>query len=295
MGTGGISKGDHVFVVRRNRRRLALYSLLSAGFALACWQLSTETLGWQRRLNIISAVLLALVAVLITFQALSGRAVVKVSDAGVLDLSRPWRRQLIPWGHLTAITPWAATSIGDWVTFEVTESSGLAHEVHIHTDAIQGGQAALMDAVTAHPRFPASPAGNPRAQAPTEPGSRLVPDWPTAVARPMETPDPSSAFEAETAPSSAVGVLQWTSGLLVDGGNGPGSWEFIELVGWAVGDMSGVVSGIGGQSSDVKDLEQAVSGTLGHHVSIEPSTWMFTRKGDVTWWTAPLLVILRAD
>ena len=152
-----------------------------------------------------------------------------------------------------------------------------------------------MDAVTSHPRFPASPAGNPPAQAPTEPSSRLVPDWPKAVARPMKAPDPTSAFQAEEAPSSAVGVLQWTSGLLVDGGNGPGSWEFIELVGWAVGDMSGVASGIGGQSSDAKDLAQAVSGTLGHHVSIEPSTWMFTREGDVTWWTAPLFVVQRTD
>jgi hypothetical protein len=111
----------------------------------------------------------------------------------------------------------------------------------------------------------------------------------------MEAPDPTSAFQADNAPSSAVGVLQWTSALLVDGGNGPGSWEFIELGGWAIGDMSGVASGIGGQSSDAKDLGQAVSGTLGHHVSIEPSTWMFTREGDVTWWTAPLFVVQRTD
>ena len=59
--------------------------------------------------------------------------------------------------------------------------------------------------------------------------------------------------------------------------------------------MSRVVSGIGDQSSDAKDLEQAVSAALGHPLSLEPSTWMFTCEGETAWWTAPLLVVQRTD
>lgn len=134
----------------------------------------------------------------------------------------------------------------------------------------------------------------PNLARPAETGVPLVPDWPTAVPRPTHPPNPDLGFESEGAPRSAVGVLQWTSGLLVDGGSGSGCWDFINLDGWASGDMSGVIAGFGDRSSDAGNLARAVGNELGHQVSFTPSTWVFSREEGRSRWTAPLFVVHRS-
>jgi hypothetical protein len=130
---------------------------------------------------------------------------------------------------------------------------------------------------------------------PAENGGPLVPDWPRAAVRPSAQTSPDLGFEAEGAPPSAVGVLQWTSGVLIDGGNGVGGWDFINLHGWSTGDMSGVITGLGDQNTGTGDLEHAVGERLGHPVSFAPSTWVFSRQDSSSWWTVPLLVVHRSD
>ena len=135
----------------------------------------------------------------------------------------------------------------------------------------------------------------PERGTPTESGAELVGDWPMAAARPATAPDPNEGFEAEDAPPSAIGVLQWTSALLVDGGRGPGSWDFIDLQGWATGDVSGVVPGLGSRGTTAADLELAVGDAVGHPVTFVPSTWVFSREDSTAWWTAPLFVVHRVQ
>lgn len=135
------------------------------------------------------------------------------------------------------------------------------------------------------------PKGNLSAEA----AAQFVPDWPKAALRPASPPNPDMGFEAEDAPRSAVGVLQWTSGLLVDGGSGPGGWDYIDLDGWATGDMSGVIDGLGDRNTKRGDLERAVGDELGHPVSLTPHTWVFSRADSNSWWTAPLLVVHRSE
>jgi hypothetical protein len=115
-----------------------------------------------------------------------------------------------------------------------------------------------------------------------------------AAARPATAPDPDEGFEAEEAPRSAIGVLQWTSALLIDGGHGPGSRDFVDLHGWATGDMSGVISGLGSRGTTAADVELAVGDAVGHPVTLAPSTWVFSREDSTSWWTAPLFVVHRA-
>lgn len=130
---------------------------------------------------------------------------------------------------------------------------------------------------------------------PAENRGALVPDWPRAAVRPSAPTSLGSGFEAEGAPPSAVGVMQWTSKVLIDGGNGVGSWDFIDLHGWSTGDMSGVITGLGDQNTDAGGLEQAVGVRLGHPISFTPSTWVFSRQDSSGRWTAPLLVVHRSD
>lgn len=137
--------------------------------------------------------------------------------------------------------------------------------------------------------------GSRQREAPTQSGAQLARDWPEAVTRPSALPDPDASFDVEGAPSSVVGVLQWTSELLVDGGRGPGSWDYIDVPGWATGDMSGVVSNLGTQDSDPGDLERAVCDALGRTVTFTPGTWLFSRQDSKTWWTSPLFVVHRRD
>jgi hypothetical protein len=108
-------------------------------------------------------------------------------------------------------------------------------------------------------------------------------------------PDPDAGFEAEGAPTSVAGVLQWTSELLVDGGHGPGGWDFVDLAGWATGDMSGVISGMGSLDTEIAELEDAVADALGHPVRVTPSSWIFSPHDDKAWWAAPLLVVHRSE
>lgn len=133
----------------------------------------------------------------------------------------------------------------------------------------------------------------PEREPPATTGVQLAPDWPRAVARPAVAPDPDAGFEAEGAPATAVGVLQWTSELLVDGGRGPGGWDFVDLAGWATGDMSGVISGMGSLNTEMADLEDAVGQALGQPVQLTPSSWTFSPNDNKAWWAAPLLVVHR--
>ena len=79
----------------------------------------------------------------------------------------------------------------------------------------------------------------PQREPPTETGVQLVPDWPRAVTRPVVVPDPDAGFEAEGAAAAAVGVLQWTSALLVDGGHGYGVGFVDEVQGGPIYLVSG--------------------------------------------------------
>lgn len=111
--------------------------------------------------------------------------------------------------------------------------------------------------------------------------------------RPCPTPIWASRLKMHRRPR--LGVLQWTSGLLVDGGSGPGGWDYIDLDGWATGDMSGVIDGLGDRNTKRGDLERAVGDELGHPVSLTPHTWVFSREDSNSWWTAPLLVVHRSE
>ena len=122
-------------------------------------------------------------------------------------------------------------------------------------------------------------------------GAPFVPDWPQAANRPDLPPDPDAGFEAEDAPPSVVAVLQWTSGLLVDGGRGTGSWDLVGLASWAAGEMSDAVSDIGELGTGRAELERAVAHELGHRVSLAPDSWAFSRQDETGWWTAPLFVV----
>lgn len=128
---------------------------------------------------------------------------------------------------------------------------------------------------------------------PTQSGTEFVPDWPVAVAQPEVAPDPDRGFEGESGPPTVIGVLQWTSGVLVDAGRGQGSWDFIDLNGWVNGDMSRVVPGIGHLDTTAADLQNAVEAELDCTVSLPPNTWAFARQDSRAWWTAPLLVVHR--
>jgi hypothetical protein len=126
-------------------------------------------------------------------------------------------------------------------------------------------------------------------------GAPFVPDWPKAVIRPDFPPDPDTGFEAEGAPPSAVALLQWTSAVLIDSGRGPGSWDLIGLDGWAGGDLSEAVTGLGDLDTERDELERAVGDVLGHGVTFAPDAWAFCREDGKSWWTAPLLVVRRSD
>lgn len=129
---------------------------------------------------------------------------------------------------------------------------------------------------------------------PRESGAPLVPDRPKAAPRPTVAPDPSDGFEADDAPC-AVGVLQWTSALLVNGGLGPGSWDFIDLVGWDTADMSTVISELGSSETGAAELTLGVGNALRCRASLTPGTWVFSRADCTTWWTAPLFVVHTAQ
>lgn len=90
-------------------------------------------------------------------------------------------------------------------------------------------------------------------------------------------------------------MLQWTSELLVDRGRGPGGWGFVDLAGWANGDMSGAIPGMGSLDTETAELEHAVGDALGHPVSFTLSTWTFSPDDNKAWWAAPLLVVNRRD
>jgi hypothetical protein len=126
-------------------------------------------------------------------------------------------------------------------------------------------------------------------------GATFVPDWPKAAIRPGSPPDPETGFEAGGAPPSAVALLQWTSGVLVDGVRGPGSWDLISLDGWAAGDLSDAITGLGDLDTERDELRRTVGAELGHGVSLAPDTWVFAREDGKSWWMAPLLVVHRSD
>jgi hypothetical protein len=155
---------------------------------------------------------------------------------------------------------------------------------------IEGGSMGVLTRLIAAIR-----SDEPQRESPTETGVQLVPDWPRAVARPVVVPDPDAGFEAEAAAAAAVGVLQWTSALLVDGGHGPGGWDFVDLVGWATGDMSGVIPGMGNQNSEIAELAEAVGDALGHPVTLTADSWTFSPENKKGWWAAPLLVVYRKE
>ncbi len=128
---------------------------------------------------------------------------------------------------------------------------------------------------------------------PRRSGTGWVPDWPVAVEQPDVAPDPDGGFAPESAESTVVGVLQWASSVLVDGGRGEGSWDYVGLQGWESGDMSEVVPGVGGRDTTPSGLEDATSGELGFGVRLVPNTWAFARQDSRDWWTAPLFVVHR--
>jgi hypothetical protein len=100
-------------------------------------------------------------------------------------------------------------------------------------------------------------------------------------------PDLNADFESE----GAVGVLQWTSALLVDGGAGPGGWDYNDLDAWVIGDMSRAIDGVGDLHTPQAELATAISSALGHPVSLTQATWVFSREDSRTSWTAPLFVV----
>lgn len=140
--------------------------------------------------------------------------------------------------------------------------------------------------------------GSERGETPGQDGSaaatgQLVPDWPVAAPRPAMAPDRDSGFDTADAPPSAVGVLQWTSGLLIDGGTGDGGWDFIDLAGWDAGDMSEVISDLGVRETELVELTNAVGDALGYPVNLVADTWAFSPNKSKHSWTAPLFVVHR--
>lgn len=133
--------------------------------------------------------------------------------------------------------------------------------------------------------------GGSNSVAPHESVVGPVADWPDAVARPAICPDPDAAFEAEGAERSAVGVLQWTSALLVDGGRGPGCWDFVDLRDWATGEISHVVSELGSRETQAFELALAVGDVLDRAIRLAPSTWVFSPDDGFHRWIAPLFVV----
>ena len=128
---------------------------------------------------------------------------------------------------------------------------------------------------------------------PRSSGAGFVPDWPVAAERAEVAPDPDSGFAPESAEPTVVGVLQWASSVLVDGGRGKGSWDYVDLQGWETGDMSEVVPGVGKRDATAAELEIATSAELGYGVRLVPDTWAFSRQDSRDWWTAPLFVVHR--
>ena len=119
----------------------------------------------------------------------------------------------------------------------------------------------------------------------------VVPDWPSAAVATPNEPHRNDDFCADDASSETIGVLQWTPGLLIDGGGGRGSWDYTELQTWIDGEMADSLVGIGDWDSSAAELEAQLGTMLKRGVRLTPGQWTFTPESDNEEWTAPLFVV----
>lgn len=137
-----------------NRRQMAAYSMISAAFAAAGAGLAADTAGATRVANIAALVLFLAAAVFFAAYVLLGdRASVRLSENGVADSTRPWRRTFVPWADLTALSLQPLPGTSPQVLLHVRQPDGGEALVPVQAPLMRGGARAVVDAITQHPSY----------------------------------------------------------------------------------------------------------------------------------------------
>lgn len=141
-----------------NRRQMATYSLIATAFCAAGAGLAADTAGATRVANIAAVVLFLGPAVFFAAYVLLGdRASVRLSENGVADSTRPWRRTFVPWADLAALSLQPLPGTSPQVLLHVRRPDGGEALVTIQAHLMRGGARAVVEAVTQHPCYRGSP------------------------------------------------------------------------------------------------------------------------------------------
>lgn len=133
-----------------NRRQMATYSMISAAFAAAGAGLAADTAGATRVGNFAGVVVTSAGAIFFAAYVLLGdRASVRLSENGVADSTRPWRRTFVPWADLTALSLQPLPGTSPQVLLHVRQPDGGEARVPVQTPLMRGGARAVVEAITA--------------------------------------------------------------------------------------------------------------------------------------------------
>lgn len=137
-----------------NRRQMATYSMISAAFAAAGAGLAADTAGATRVGNFAGVVVTSAGAIFFgSYVLLGDRASVRLSENGVADSTRPWRRTFIPWADLTAVSLQPLPGTSPQVLLHVRRPDGGEALVPVQAPLMRGGAQAVVEAITQHPCY----------------------------------------------------------------------------------------------------------------------------------------------
>lgn len=137
-----------------NRRQMATYSMISAAFAAAGAGLAADTAGATRVGNFGGVVVTSAGAIFFgSYVLLGDRASVGLSENGVADSTRPWRRTFVPWADLTALSLQPLPGTSPQVLLHVRQPDGGEARVPVQAQMMRGGARAVVEAITQHPCY----------------------------------------------------------------------------------------------------------------------------------------------
>lgn len=91
---------------------------------------------------------------LTSYILLGDRASARLTEHGVADSTRPWRRSFVPWSALTAISIQPMPGTSPRVLLHVRgPGTGTPELVPVQAQFVQGGAQAVLDAISRHPCY----------------------------------------------------------------------------------------------------------------------------------------------